>query len=214
MSILKKTIFLLSIGIIVSLGLYSCSVTYGTCDETTDSPISIIDVLDVKQIARNSNGYIYELDSTRVDVQSYKGFVIKFETHRLAYQNSFDKPFSIFSSAYALSCSESTVYLKEVYPKSIKIYTVYDLYRNVDVGSLVNRYFSLPFPTQNDNETEFVLSEVVRERFDDDIDFPFELEFYLYPSPQRSYGVAKFRIELELNNGEIFDIETPNVLFK
>ncbi|WP_338791929.1 hypothetical protein V9L05_17585 [Bernardetia sp. Wsw4-3y2] len=211
MRIFTKVLLLFFIGILFSL--YSCSISYGTCEPTTNSPVAIVDVLEVKHIARNSEAPFDKelMDSIRIETTKYKGFTIKFQTRKIAYYQNRNKSFSLFSYGYALDCSESTLYLREVYPKSIKIYTVYDLHRDTEAGSLVNSYFDLPFRTQDEDKTEFVQSEVTRERFIDN-NFPLELEFNIKFTLQKWYRGVKFRIELELSNGEIINAETPTVI--
>lgn len=205
MGVFKKTVFLLVIGIALSLGLYSCSISYGTCGDVKDIPTALVDISDLINVTIFETRFNEEIPIGR---SQYGGFYTEWETQTLAYEQ-WQKPFSLFPSAYALSCDEPDIYLKEVYPTEVKIITLNDLDENTQAGSLANQYFILPFNTINAEKTQFDIEDVKRSRFD-----TYSEKFYLkfkMNSLTPYEADIQFRIEITLNNGEIIIRETSIV---
>lgn len=206
MGVFKKTIFLLIVGIVLSLGLYSCSLTYGTCGEVKDISTALVDISKITNITIFESPFNEEFPIGR---SQYGGFYTEWETQTLAYEQ-WQKPFSLFSSAYALSCDEPDIYLKEVYPVKVRIITINDLDENTKAGSLANQYFILPFNTIDAERTQFDIKDVQKSRFD--IYSPtFYLKFRIHTSLTPYEADIQFRIEITLNNGEVITRETSVV---
>lgn len=200
MSILKKVLFLFLIGTILSL--YSCSFFYGTCEDDPDIYNELISISKIQHIRTEGD----VLTTSSISRRSYGGFRIEFDTRRTSYQKT---RFSIFSSAYALDCSEADILLKNKYPVSIKIITINDLDENTRAGSIVNSRFILPFSTTNTEQTRFNKDNVRRKEFSIYTHEPvFYLDFRIRPSLTPFPEDIQFRIEMELNTGEIWIEET------
>lgn len=210
MGVFKKTVFLLVIGIALSLGLYSCSLFIGgTCEDDENINTELTSISKTQHI--DSSEDLIERFSS-IPRNRYGGFRVFFNTKRVA-QNQFpQKPFSIFPSAYALDCNESDIYLKGNYPVSIQIFTVNDLDENTKAGDLVNDYFVMPFQTTGTENTQFDENDVTRSRFSIYTHQPnFYLDFIVRPSLTPYPEDIQFRIEIKLNTLRTW-IETTSII--
>ena len=186
--------------------LNSCSLIYGTCEDEEDIKTKLIAISDVKHVS--SPNRVEVNSSSNISRRQYGGFRIECDTEIL----SFYKPnFSLVSSAYALDCNEADIVLRDTYPISARVITLYDLDDNTKAGDLANQYFILPFRTTDENRTIFDIEDVKKTPFDPYYHEPtFYLEFRIHttltPHSERN---IQFRVEMEMNNGEFWIEETP-----
>lgn len=171
-------------------------------------------------VRRASNPYSRESNDTTIFFQfDYWGFGLNYDIQTTAQNNNRNKPidFSIIPSAYACECDGRIInyQMKNVYPISFKVYNIYPVNDSTRETRLINDLFVIKgdgnLKMKNDNihiDTNLLLSEqqILHE---DRFEVQFLLNYNLIDSDS-----LKFRIETELNTGEILTTETPLVRFQ
>ncbi len=148
----------------------------------------------------------------------YFGFNLNYSTKEIKGASKIQSQttnFSLIPSVYACDCVENLFFLKNVYPISLKVYTKYSINDSITKNSLVNKYLTIEgnYNLGMKENNQKVDIELLLSKNNVSFNSEFEIDFLLnYDLIQNDS--LQFRIETELNTGEILTTETLLVRFE
>ncbi|KZN69890.1 hypothetical protein [Pseudoalteromonas luteoviolacea] len=164
-------------------------------------------------------GEVYSVESPL----TYRDVIIALDTQTESIQvtayNATFQLFSLIKKAYALSPAPPET---EEAIKSITITSAFDFNDEYPSGSSLNEFFLVInasignqfYTYNNDVRTYFNVNKFIEVNSKNDMaHVGFALDFVLNKEPHLTNNIT-FYIKIELDNGEIFSMETPEVTYK